>query len=455
MRIAVVGSGVAGLTCAHVLGKAHDVTLFEADDRLGGHANTVEVEDPEAGPLGVDTGFIVHNDRNYPNFQRLLAELGVAAQDTEMSFAVTDRTSGFSYRATNPNTLFAKRSNIVNPTMWRMLADIVRFYRNARRHLAEVDRGAADADTLTLGEFLERGRYGAPFVQLHLIPMGAAVWSADPSTFDEFPATTLFRFLYNHGLLGVGNRPQWRTIVGGSRRYVQAIADRFEGTVRTRTPVIGVRGEDDGVVVTSVTRSDADDPTGETSDRPVEETFDRVVLACHSDQALAMLTDPTAIEREVLGTMRYQPNTATLHTDVSLLSPHRRAWAAWNYDRLGGDDATAAVTYDMTNLQRLPGARRYLVSLNSDHRIDPDTVLARFDYAHPVFDQGALAAQARFTEIDGVRRIHYCGAYWGHGFHEDGVVAALRVCDRIDGGTSGADNSEDPSMETDGRVSGT
>lgn len=432
-RIAVVGSGVAGMTCAHVLGAQHEVTLFEADERLGGHANTVDVEDPTAGTLGVDTGFIVHNDRNYPNFQRLLTELDVSAQDTEMSFAVTDRTSGFSYRATNPNTLFAKRSNIVNPTMWRMLADIIRFYRNARRHLGDVDNGVADADALTLGRFLEHGRYGAPFVDLHLIPMGAAVWSADPSTFDEFPATTLFRFLHNHGLLGVGDRPQWRTIAGGSRRYVQAIADAFGGTIRISTPVVGVRGGDDGVVVTSIERT----AEAEAATVPTEETFDRVVLACHSDQALAMLADASPAENEILGAIGYQPNTATLHTDVSLLSPHRRAWAAWNYDRLGDDDTTAAVTYDMTNLQRLPGSRRYLVSLNSDHRIDPDTVLARFDYAHPVFDQAAVAAQARHAEIDGVRRIHYCGAYWGHGFHEDGVVAALRACERIDDAESG------------------
>ncbi len=432
MRVAIIGSGVAGLTCAHVVGRRHDVTLFEADDRLGGHANTVDVDDPEAGPLAVDTGFIVHNDRNYPNFQRLLAELGVTAQDTEMSFAVTDRTSGFSYRATNPNTLFAKRANLVNPTMWRMLADIVRFYRAARHHLADVDRHGAEVDALTLGQFLEQGRYGDPFVRLHLIPMGAAVWSADPSTFDAFPATTLFRFLHNHGLLGVGDRPQWRTVVGGSRTYVQAIVDRFDGTIRTRTPVVGVRGGTEGVIVTSVIRPTDDGPASE----PTEEHFDRVILACHSDQALALLTDATPVEREVLGAIGYQPNTATLHTDVSLLSPHRRAWAAWNYDRLGDDDTTAAVTYDMTDLQRLPGARRYLVSLNSDHRIDPQTVLARFDYAHPVFDQAAVAAQNRFAEIDGVRRIHYCGAYWGHGFHEDGMVAALRVCDRIDDETN-------------------
>ncbi|MEL7158193.1 MAG: FAD-dependent oxidoreductase [Actinomycetota bacterium] len=254
MRIAVVGSGVAGLTCAHSLDEAHEVVLFEADRRLGGHANTVEVEDPTAGAIGVDTGFIVHNDRNYPNFQRLLAELGVASQDTEMSFAVTDRPTGFSYRATNPNTLFADRRNLVNPTMWRMLVDIVRFYRNARRHLAA---DGPNGDLLTLGRFLAEGRYSIAFQQLHLLPMGAAVWSADPSTFDAFPATSLFRFLHNHGLLGVGDRPQWRTVVGGSRRYVEAIAERFSGTIHLGTAVVGVQRHDDGVTVRTVARSDA------------------------------------------------------------------------------------------------------------------------------------------------------------------------------------------------------
>lgn len=419
-RIAVVGSGISGLACAHVLGPHHDVVLFEAAPRLGGHSNTVDVEDPQAGTVAVDTGFIVHNDRNYPNLVRLFEELGVATVDTEMSFAVTDRnpaspTHGFTYRATSPNTIFADRSNLVRPAMWRMLRDITRFYREANAFLADPD------DDLTFAGFLDRGRYGRELVDLHLIPMGAAVWSADPATFAEFPAHSLLTFLSNHGLLGVRDRPQWRTIPGGSRRYVQAIADRFTGDIRLGSPVTRVEREHDAAgerTLTVVT------PHG-------RESFDRVVLAVHSDQALRMLAEPSPAERAILGAVRYQPNRATLHTDTSLLSPRRRAWAAWNYDCRPGAAGHATVTYDMTTLQHLPGSRRYLVSLNSDEHIHPDHVIQRIDYAHPFFDTAAVSAQARFEEIDGADGIHYCGAWWGHGFHEDGMRSGLRVCERI------------------------
>ncbi len=408
-RIAVVGTGISGLACAHLLGRidANDVVVFEAADRLGGHTNTVEVDDPAAGPLGVDTGFIVHNDRNYPSLVRLFDELGIAVRDTEMSFAVTDRSSGFQYRATNLDTLFADRRNFVDPTMWRMLADIVRFYRNARKYLAS---GRSDQ---SIAEFLADGRYSRAFVDLHLVPMGAAVWSADPTTFDRFPAASLLAFLDNHGLLGVRNRPQWRTVVDGSRRYVEAIAARFPGEIRLSSPVVGIRRLPDGVDVTAAGRT---------------ERFDHVIVGCHSDQALALLDDATVAEKEILGSIAYQPNRVTLHTDISLLPPNPKAWAAWNYECSVGPADRAAVTYDLTTLQRLPGARRYLVSLNADDRIDPSTVIASFDYAHPVFDQPALDAQRRRHEISGVDRTHFCGAYWGYGFHEDGMASAVDVC---------------------------
>lgn len=419
-RIAVVGSGIAGLTCAHVLGPHHDVVLYEAAPRLGGHSNTVDVDDPVAGTVPVDTGFIVHNDRNYPNLVRLFEELGVPTFDTEMSFAVTDRdpsspTVGFTYRATSPNTVFADRRNVARPAMWRMLRDISRFYRAANAFLAGGD------DTTTLAEFLDTGRYSREFVDLHLIPMGAAVWSADPRTFAEFPARSLLTFLHNHGLLGLRDRPQWRSIRGGSRVYVDAIAARFPGEIRLGSPVLRVERHGSGADrrVDVVTASGPD-------------TFDRVVIAAHSDQALAMLADPSEVEREVLAAVRYQPNRATLHTDVSLLSPRRRAWAAWNYDcRPDREGAAATVTYDMTTLQHLPGSRRYLVSLNSDAHIDPAHVIASFDYAHPFFDGPAVAAQSRFDAVDGADLVHFCGAWWGHGFHEDGMRSGLRVCERI------------------------
>ncbi len=445
-RVAIVGSGVAGLVCAHVLGPHHDVTVFEADGRLGGHSNTVDVEDPDAGTIGVDTGFIVHNDRNYPNLVRLFAELGVATLDTEMSFGVIDRdpaspTHGLAYRATSPNSLFADRRNLVRPAMWRMLVDIGRFFRASREFLSDPD------STLTLADFLRDGGYSRDFVELHLLPMGAAVWSASPATFDEFPAANLLRFLDNHGLLGVRDRPQWRTVVGGSRSYVTAIADRFSGRVELSTPVRSIVRTDPALVDPALVDPALVDPAlvdhaGTDSllgpilvitDRGAQH-FDRVVVATHSDQALRLLERPSAAERSILGAIGYQRNRATLHTDTSLLPPNRRAWAAWNYERRGPDQASATLTYDLTALQHLPvsadvrRSRRYLVSLNSEASVDPSRILASIDYAHPVFDLAAIAAQSRRAEISGAGPVHYCGAYWGYGFHEDGAVSALDVC---------------------------
>ncbi len=422
-RIAIVGSGIAGLTCAHELGHDHDVVLFEAASRLGGHANTVDVVDPAAGELAVDTGFIVHNDRNYPNLVRLFDELDVPTVDTEMSFGVTDRdpaspTYGFTYRATSPNTLFADRRNLVRPTMWRMLRDITRFYRDATTFLADATHDG-DGDTTSLDDFVADRGYGRDFLELHLLPMGASVWSADPSSFGSFPARSLLTFLGHHGLLGVGTRPQWRTIVGGSRVYVDRIAARFPGSIRTATPVLRLEHP----------MRPGDGPTVVTPDG--RESFDRVIVAAHSDQALAMLERPSDAHCEILGALRYQPNRAVLHTDTTMLSPERRAWAAWNYDRRSGDQSAATLTYDMTALQHLPGERRYLVSLNSDRHIDPAQVLESFEYAHPVFDGPAIRAQRRFEEIDGVDGIHFCGAGWGYGFHEDGIASGRRVCARI------------------------
>jgi len=428
MRIAIIGSGIAGLSCAHVLGPHHEVTLFEASDRLGGHSNTVTVDDPTAGEVGVDTGFIVHNDRNYPNLVRLFDELGVQVQDTEMSFGVTDRASDFTYRATSAATLFADKRNLLRPAMWRMLIDISRFYRAGNKLIDAADAGDPAADTTqSIGEFLETGRYSAAFRDLHLIPMGASVWSADPDTFDAFPAVSLLRFLKNHGLLSVGDRPQWRTVTGGSREYVDAIATAFNGTIRLSSPVTSVVRIDGEVRVTAKSAI-------ESSSEGRTEIFDRVVFACHSDQVLELLADATPIEQDVLGAIRYQPNRATLHTDTSVLSPVRATWSAWNYDRpLPGVDPTglSTLTYDMTDLQRLPGSDRYLVSLNSDHRIRPTSIIASFDYFHPVFDGPAMAAQDQFEAIDGVYNTHFCGAYWGYGFHEDGIASGLRVCERL------------------------
>jgi predicted NAD/FAD-binding protein len=411
-RVAIIGSGIAGLTCAHVLGPHRDVELFEADNRLGGHANTVTVEDPTAGELAIDTGFIVHNRSNYPNFSRLVDELGVRTQPTEMSFAVTDRRRRLTYRATNPSTIFADRGNIARPELWRMLYDITRLWRSARRLLED----PASSEQLTLGEFLAHGSFSEGFVEWHLRPLFAAVWSADPRTLEEASALAFLGFIDNHGLIGFGRRPQWRTIVGGSREYVGEIERRFDGKIHLASPVTAVRRlKTDGVeVVTANGRY----------------VFDEVVFACHTDQTLRLLERPTATEREILGAIRYLPNRAVLHTDTTRLSPNPRAWAAWNYD-VQPDASVPGITYDLTTLQQLPGARRYLVSLNMEDRIDSSTVIRTFDYAHPFFDVGAVLAKPRLPEINGVDRIHYCGAWARNGFHEDGMAAALDVCAKL------------------------
>ncbi len=411
MKIAVVGSGIAGLTCAHVLGPHREVTLFEASDRLGGHSNTVTIEDPEVGPLGVDTGFIVHNDRNYPNLQRLFADLGVETIDTEMSFGVTDEESGLSYRATNANTLLADRRNLLRPAMYRMIVDILRFYRKGKAFLESGD------DHTSLKTFLADGKYSDAFINFHLIPMGASVWSADPATFDQFPARTLLRFLDNHGLLSIRNRPQWKALVGGSRAYVDRLADRFPGQTRLETPVRSVHRTAEGVNIATESGT---------------HQFDAVILACHSDQALAILSDATVEEKEILGAIRYQSNTATLHTDTSVMPEKKLAWSAWNYHRRaeGADEGAAVLTYDMTELMRLPVSQPYLVSLNEE-RVDPELVLYQTSYSHPIFDGPAIAAQRRVQEISGKNNTHFAGAYWRFGFHEDGMVSGLRVCDEL------------------------
>lgn len=412
MRIAIIGSGIAGLTCAHLLDRIHEVVLYEASDRLGGHANTVEVEDPTGGTLAVDTGFIVHNDRNYPNLVRLFDELGVATQESEMSFAVTDGQTGLCYRATSPNTVFADRRRLLDPSLWRMLADVARFYRAGRRMLAQVDDGEEGPLDLTIGDLLDHGRYGQLFVDAHLIPMGAAVWSASPRRFRDFPAVSLLRFLDNHGLLSIGRRPQWRTVGGGSRTYVAAIERQFGGKILRDSPVSAISRDADHVTVVS---------------NASVETFDHVVVACHSDQALAVLDDPTWRECGDLGAIGYQPNEAVLHTDTSLLPPHRRAWAAWNYEVLPQVDRPT-VTYDISLLMQLDGQDRYLVTLNGADRVDPSRVIAVFNYAHPVFDHDAVSAQRRIRSWNGQNRTSYCGAWMGYGFHEDGMSAALEVC---------------------------
>ncbi len=410
MKIAIIGGGIAGLVCAHMLHCDHELVVFEASEEAGGHANTVHVE-TETGAYDLDTGFIVFNDRNYPRFERLLDELGVPAQPSQMSFGVSDGVD-FEYNGASPNGLFASRRHLVTPSFHRMIADLARFNRDARRLLTSEENPS-------LGEWLAQRRYSRVFVERLIVPQASAVWSADPAQMWSFPARFLVGFFDNHGMLGFRDRPRWRTIAGGSRNYIEALTRPWRERLRLCTPVTKVARHPDHVTVSS---------RGHELER-----FDAVVIATHSDQALALLADPSERERELLGAIPYQRNEAVLHTDRSLLPRRRRAWASWNY-HLGvkADDGPPAagrctVTYHLNRLQSLRAGREFCVTLNRTAAIDPEQIIRTMQYAHPVYTPASVAAQARHQEISGRNRTHYCGAYWGSGFHEDGVSSAQRV----------------------------
>lgn len=405
-RIAVVGSGISGLVAASLLQRRHDVVVFEADDRIGGHSHTVTVRDGDR-ETGVDTGFIVYNRRTYPNFSRLLDRLGVETQAGDMSFSYRDDVSDLEYGAPEPRRLFAQPRNLVRPRFHRLLRDVLRFYREAPAWLADADEG------VVLADYLAEAGYSRTFVDDHLYPVCAAIWSSPHMGPGEFPAAALLRFFRNHGLLSLRDRPQWRTIRGGSRRYVEALTAPFRERIRTSTPVRRVERDAEGVTVFT----DAMGP----------ERYDHVVLACHADQALALLAAPTPREREVLGAFPYAPNATVLHRDTAVMPRRRAAWASWNYRRRPEADGGVRVTYHMNRLQRLPGGTPWLVTLNGGDEIDPGLVQRRLTYHHPQFDARAVALQPAVAELDGRNRTWYCGAYWGYGFHEDGVVSGLRV----------------------------
>ena len=404
-RIAIVGAGISGLTVAHHLHPRHDIAVFEAGTYAGGHTNTVRVDLPDE-TLDVDTGFIVFNDRNYPNFERLLARLGVASQPTTMSFSVSAVSEDFEYAGT-PRGLLAQPGNLTRPAFVRMVGEYVRFNRDARVLLQSGD------DRTSLGDWLAQLRYSDAFIRRLIVPQASAVWSADPIQMWSFPARFLLEFFENHGILGFTNRPRWRTVTGGSRNYVQALIAPWRERLKLATPVTRVVRRPDRVEVT-VRGSEP-------------ERFDAVVFATHSDEALALLSDPSELELELLGAMPYQSNEAVLHTDRTLLPRRRRAWASWNYHLGGPDTGRATVTYHMNRLQSLDADREFCVTLNRTVAIDPERIIATFQYAHPVFTPAGVAAQKRRAEISGRNRTHYCGAYWGWGFHEDGVASALRV----------------------------
>ncbi|MCM2333752.1 MAG: FAD-dependent oxidoreductase [Anaeromyxobacteraceae bacterium] len=413
MRIAIVGSGIAGLCCAHLLDGAHEVTLYEAGDHVGGHTHTHDLA-VGGQPVRVDTGFIVFNEETYPGFVKLLARLGVASQPSDMSFSVKDAKTGLEWNGHSLDSLFAQRSNVLNPRFYRMVADILRFNTLARA-LAVAE---APIDE-TIGAFVARHGFGRPFVEQYLVPIGTAVWSADPTRFEEFPAQTFCRFFENHRFLQLSDQPTWRTVKGGSDTYVRAILAGLRGAV-VRAAVTSVRRDADGRGALEVTAAGLP---------PAR--FDRVVLACHSDEALRLLADPTPLERAVLGAIPYQENVATLHTDAGVMPAARRAWASWNAWVPPAPRGRATLTYDMNRLQSLVTPEPLLVSLNMDDVISPSKVIRRMTYHHPVYTPESVQAQRRHGEIDGVGGTHFCGAYWSYGFHEDGVQSALRVCRKL------------------------
>jgi predicted NAD/FAD-binding protein len=410
VKIAIIGTGIAGNVAAWHLHREHDITVFEAGAYAGGHSHTHELE--QAGRrYAVDTGFIVFNDWTYPNFIALLDELGVASQPSAMSFSVRDEASGLEYNGTSLNTLFAQRSNLLRPSFLGMIRDILRFNREAPALLH------TPGGELPLGEVLARGGYGRAFVERYIVPMGAAIWSTDPGSMQRFPARFFVRFLHNHGMLSVNARPTWRVIRGGSARYVEKLTAPFRDRIRLRTPIESIRRLPGSVIVK---------PRGHDAER-----FDALFLACHSDQALRLLADPSPAEREVLGAIPYQENEAVLHTDTRLLPRQRRAWAAWNYHVLREPGERVALTYNMNILQGLDAPEPFLVTLNRGDQIDPFKVIKRITYHHPQFTPAGVAAQVRQAELNGPLNTYYCGAWWRHGFHEDGVVSALAALDHF------------------------
>lgn len=411
MRIAVIGSGISGLSCAHYLSTDHQVSVFEASKQIGGHTATVDVK---LGPrrYAIDTGFIVFNDWTYPNFIALMDELGVSSKATEMGFSVRDQQTGLEYSGTNLNSLFAQRRNLLSWKFMTMVRDILRFNKES---IADLDANRV-SDSRTLGEYLEQNRYSEGFKRQYLVAMGSAIWSADCTTILDFPLSFFLRFFRNHGLLSVNDRPQWRVIEGGSREYLRPLCQRFEERIFTGCPVKQINRLPNQVIL-------------EMGDgRQLH--FDQVVLATHSNQALALLDEPSPAERDILGALPYQANDVVLHTDTRLLPRNRKTWSSWNYSLDTGQER-AVVTYNMNILQGIDAPETFCITLNNTAAINPMKILGRFTYDHPVFSVAGIAAQQRWQEINGQRNTWYCGAYWHSGFHEDGVVSGLRVANAL------------------------
>lgn len=406
-KIAIIGTGISGLTCAYRLHRNHDLTIFEAADYIGGHTHTVDVE-YKGEHARIDTGFIVFNDRTYPNFRSMMKEIGVESQKSEMSFSVRNDQIGLEYNGGSINGLFTQRKNVASPRFWRLLGDIVRFNRSVKSELAR-------NSNLTIGDYLDSTRYSSIFGENYLLPMISAIWSMGLDSCRDFPLSFFVRFFDNHGLLDLINRPQWYTIIGGSSSYIEPLTAPFKDLIKLQTPVQRVMRRAEGVELIHTSGRDL---------------FDEVIFACHGDQALQLIDSPSTSEQDILGPFRCTDNDVVLHTDTSILPAQKNGWASWNYRVVDQERTLTTLTYNMNILQRLTSSNTYLVSLNQE--ISPSHVLNRFNYRHPVFSLESIAAQERWQQISGVDRLHFCGAYWYNGFHEDGVKSGLRVCQSLE-----------------------
>ena len=409
MKIAIIGSGISGLTTAYLLSRNHDIIMFEKNDYIGGHTHTHEI-DHEGKSLSVDSGFIVYNERTYPNFIKLLDQLGVERQLTRMGFSVKSERDDLEYAGHSLNGLFAQRSNIFRPSFIRMLGSMNRFNQESRKDLPSID------SQTTLGDYLLKNNYPTEFIQHFIIPIGAAIWSTVPTDMMNIPALFFIRFFENHGLLQIINRPNWWVIKGGSKRYVDKIIAKFKDKIRLSTPVKNVKRDKDLVTISFGI------------DGENEEDFDAVVFATHSDQSLALLEQPTKDEVEILGSIIYQNNDAVLHFDDTILPKRKTAWSSWNYLLDQDQSKPVALTYNMNILQGIVSTKTFCVTLNTQELIDPKKVIKYLNYEHPLFTLSSLRAQEQKSKISGKNNTYYCGAYWHNGFHEDGVVSALDVC---------------------------
>ena len=410
-RIAIIGSGISGLTTAYLLHKSHEITLFEANDYIGGHTHTVKVAQGEQS-YDIDTGFIVCNDRNYPNFLKLMDKLNIAMQPTEMSFSVRNNPLGLEYNGHNLNTLFSQRRNLLRPKFYRLIRDILYFNKAAKKAIEE-----GVAENITLDTFVNQQSLSDIFKNNYLLPMAAAIWSCSMEQAGEFPLQFFLKFFLNHGLLDIKNRPQWYAVKGGSKAYIDPMTSGFKDQIRLSTPVNSVVRDDSWIEVNHATG---------------KETFDQLVFACHSDQALDLLKNASIEEKAILGELLYQQNDVILHSDASLMPKKSLSWASWNF--LAGEQEhndPTLVTYYMNILQGIASDQPFLVSLNARHKIDPEKIIGEYDYTHPVYSVAGMKAQSRRNEISGVGRIHYCGAYWYNGFHEDGVRSALDIGEKF------------------------